>query len=317
MRNPAEEPNLLKAYLLGVLSEDIRDKVEERLMTDDGCYQEIVLAEDELIDEYLEESLTGDERARFEEHFLSTIERQQKLRFAKALHEYVRETALQAAPAEVQSRPRLAPLRRFVGLFGPPGKALVHALAAAAILAMVLVPIYSGRMTGLQAQLDAIEAQQHQTRRENDTLSTQVEASRLRIQELEDAKRKVSSPEPAPTPPPVPTTIALTLTSGLRTRGAGSIARLNIPSTAALVELRLDLGSDDYPGYRAVLSTEGEEIMTRSGLKAQSTRDSILVVWRLPPDVFVPADYEITLLGLSEGADPEAVATFVFRVSRN
>lgn len=49
------------------------------------------MAEDELIDEYLDGSLSEQEREKFEQHFLATTERREKLSFAKALRRYVTE----------------------------------------------------------------------------------------------------------------------------------------------------------------------------------------------------------------------------------
>ena len=50
--------------------------------------EELNLAEDELIDDYVGERLDADERAEFERHFLSTEERRRQLRFTLALGRY-------------------------------------------------------------------------------------------------------------------------------------------------------------------------------------------------------------------------------------
>ena len=50
--------------------------------------EELNLAENELIDDYVGERLNADERAEFERHFLSTEERRRQLRFTLALGRY-------------------------------------------------------------------------------------------------------------------------------------------------------------------------------------------------------------------------------------
>jgi hypothetical protein len=81
--------NEIKQYLLGNLSQEAQQRVEERLLTEDDFFEELLLGEDELIDQYLNASLSDEERERFQHHFLSTPERHQKLRFGSALGRYV------------------------------------------------------------------------------------------------------------------------------------------------------------------------------------------------------------------------------------
>src|SRR5437868_1961316 len=85
-----DDQRAIRQYLLGELStESQRRQVEERLMADDDFFEELEISEDELIDQYLNDALTPDERRHFESHFLSATERQRKLGFASALKKYV------------------------------------------------------------------------------------------------------------------------------------------------------------------------------------------------------------------------------------
>lgn len=89
------EPNLadqeiIRSYLLGQMSEESqRRRVEERLLTDDKFFKELEMIEDEIIDQYVSGQLSPDEIRLFEDRFLATPERRQKLRFAQALRRYV------------------------------------------------------------------------------------------------------------------------------------------------------------------------------------------------------------------------------------
>ena len=80
----------LRKYLLGVLNEAEQQAIEERLMSDGAFFDLLHIAEDELIDDYLEPGvLSTDERGRFENFFLSTPDRRRQLQFAMALKSYV------------------------------------------------------------------------------------------------------------------------------------------------------------------------------------------------------------------------------------
>jgi hypothetical protein len=79
----------IRRYLLGQLSDGAWEEFEQELLVDDELLEELLVLEDELNDEYLMGELPGDERVQFEQHFLAAPERQEKLRFARALNRYV------------------------------------------------------------------------------------------------------------------------------------------------------------------------------------------------------------------------------------
>lgn len=79
----------IRQYLLGTLSGEARQRVEERLLLEEDFLEELLSGEDELIDQYLHQTLSQEERDGFERHFLSTPERLQKLRFGKAFGRYI------------------------------------------------------------------------------------------------------------------------------------------------------------------------------------------------------------------------------------
>lgn len=85
-----EEQKQPRQYLLGNLPQKNLAELEIRLLGDKGFCEELLVAEDELIDEYLADRLSGAERKSFESHFLITPERQQKLRFSRAFRKYVK-----------------------------------------------------------------------------------------------------------------------------------------------------------------------------------------------------------------------------------
>ena len=84
-----EERLIIKSYLLGELDLQQQQQVEQRLLSDDEFFEALLIAEDEIIDQYLSGSLTSPERERFTTLFLSTPERRQKLNFARALRKYI------------------------------------------------------------------------------------------------------------------------------------------------------------------------------------------------------------------------------------
>ena len=77
--------SLLVHYLLGEASPEERSHLETKYVTNAELFEEIVTAENDLIDAYASGQLPDPDCRRFEENFLVTPERRQRVEFAKAL----------------------------------------------------------------------------------------------------------------------------------------------------------------------------------------------------------------------------------------
>jgi hypothetical protein len=90
MKSDQTVDGILRRYLLGTIEPDVREDVEKRLFSDDKIFwEQMCLVEDELIDAYVSDDLDVDERRSFDQHFLTTEERRDKLSFAQALKNHI------------------------------------------------------------------------------------------------------------------------------------------------------------------------------------------------------------------------------------
>lgn len=87
---------------MGQLTDGAREEIEEDLLTNAELFEELLVVEDELIDEYLGGKLDPEERASFETHFLATSERHEKLRFGQAFNKYLSSQAASSAVRELK-----------------------------------------------------------------------------------------------------------------------------------------------------------------------------------------------------------------------
>jgi anti-sigma factor RsiW len=118
---------VLKQYLLGSLAPESREAVEKRLFSNDQIFwQHLCLAEEELIDAYVGEGLSSEEHHQFEQRFLCTADRREKLDLARALQAYA---------AEQEHTERQGFFQRLLHPMVVPGWAMA---AAAAVLLIVL-----------------------------------------------------------------------------------------------------------------------------------------------------------------------------------
>ncbi len=91
----------LRGYLLGELTQEEQlVPLEDRLLTEDNFFEEFELVKDDLIDQYVNQQLTPEDRRRFEQYFLTTPKRREDVRHAEALARYARKSLQEAQQSE-------------------------------------------------------------------------------------------------------------------------------------------------------------------------------------------------------------------------
>src|ERR1051325_3569380 len=71
-------------YLLGLSSPIEREQIESEYFDDEDAFQEMLGAEDDLIDAYARGELAGEERRRFENNFVRSLRGRDRVQFARA-----------------------------------------------------------------------------------------------------------------------------------------------------------------------------------------------------------------------------------------
>jgi hypothetical protein len=176
MKQHLEDEAELRQYLLGELALKERVLIEERLFLDDEYALHVKAVEDDLIDDYVYEELTSEEREKFETHFLEKPGGREDLRIAEALKHYIASETeavdsapvmpLIAANASAVSQPALLGRQSFLSsLFGH-RPAVGFSLAAAALIILsfvVWVAVESVRRRDDSSQMQARDSAPTQT----------------------------------------------------------------------------------------------------------------------------------------------------------
>ncbi|HEX9163978.1 MAG TPA: hypothetical protein VF980_19885 [Thermoanaerobaculia bacterium] len=125
----------------------------------------------------------------------------------------------------------------------------------------------------------------------------------------------------APTPQatrvsPALATVSFVLSPPTR-GGTVSLPALAVPAGTQLVNLRLQLESDDFPEYEAALrNLATNEIVWRSAAaKASLDGAGSAVGFDLPAGVLKPQNYSIELSGLPQNGRAELIASYAFRAA--
>jgi CHAT domain-containing protein/tetratricopeptide (TPR) repeat protein len=94
MNKMSEKQNTVRKYLLGELDDETEmRRLEENILLNEGFAEQLAIGEDELIDDYLDGTLTGRERERFVQFFLSSPQIKEKLRLIRNLRKYAAKQA--------------------------------------------------------------------------------------------------------------------------------------------------------------------------------------------------------------------------------
>lgn len=339
--HPPDEPSgrerrdSIRQYLMGELSEDVQEQIERRLLSEDDYFEEILIAEEELADDFVGERLDDAESAKFSRRFLSVPELRQEVRFAKALRRRAAEHARHATPRQQQERPPPLFVKLIAFLRRP---AVGFSMAAALLLAVCAALWLAAQNRGLREQVEELRARATATPAPTPpqpSLLEQLASERERSEELAarlkseqeqraEAERKleearVRQPKSQPDQARGSALAAVfTLSPGL-VRGAGEgMKKISVPPGGGRVLLLLDLASDDYSTYRATLKTlGGPELHSASNLRARGASGRRTVAFNVPAAKLAPAqDYEISLGGKSASGEYDGVGTYNFRVVR-
>jgi hypothetical protein len=128
----------IREFLLGKLSEDEQQKIEERLLTEDDLFEELEVTKGELVEEYNANDLTRQEREWFERTFLASPEGKERYAFVTALDRLKRNTPAPPSPPSFFER-----IKNFFKQH-PPKIAIASAAAVIVIVAGLFLSLPTG-----------------------------------------------------------------------------------------------------------------------------------------------------------------------------
>lgn len=307
----------LKPYLLGDLNPDDQQRMEQRLMMDSAAFEELSWIEDELIDDYMEGALSGREKEKFENFFLSAPERRQKLSFAKALKRYATAHSLKENPWPIWRNFRQA-------FWHPPNPVLRWALAASLLLMIAGGSWSVLQISRLQKALEQAgtgESQKQflEMKDQNSELTLALQREQARNKLLEQEATNLKSGEKRGLASLLPgqlqsTLIAVALTPG-QLRDLGGSQKINIPVGTDLAQFDLKMEPQDYPQYQATLQrVDDGKIWTQISPRTKSGVQDQFLRLIVPANALRPGDHVLKLSGITAAGDFEDIGNYYFRI---
>jgi hypothetical protein len=284
MRQQDDERDLMRGYLLGSLDGERLEQVEVRLLSDSQFQVELQQAQDELIDDYAFGVLSGSERESFEQHFLLTPERADKLRFARAMNEHLGERLGQedeggsaASWWQRLSHP-LAGRKLRVGF------AIAASLMTIVALAFILLELRNTRVTREQAMRASIEREV---------------ALWTRNPPVNDKDNRIAK---------------LSLTPGALRESVGA-RRVSITDDSLAAQLRLLLVGQRFDSYEAILLTDEDRVVfTVGSLVPEENDGETVLILRIPAKYLPNGDYQLKLRGTMANGQTTDAGSYSFQV---
>jgi hypothetical protein len=310
-------------YLLGKLSDSEAMRLEQSYFADDSVFDNIEIAEDELIDAYVRDKLSTEDRKLFESKLLSSKRIAERVEFAKLLSTSGFSLPLDDAPAKVHW---------WTGLFDfsiAPNLALSGGLAAAVFLIVLGIPgilIWmqlrnESRRLGIERA--AIEQQKQQLAQEiagrqsqtnqlaTDLQNAKEQQDRLQqqLQTLEEQLAKTGQPSTVGA-------IASILLTPNFVRGSGEPPVLNVEPSASTIKLKLALDDDGYNSYQATIKSPANPNVLTKELKPIKSGNGRIIVLQFPSDRLASGQYLISVSGRTPSGTYEPTADYHIRVSK-
>ncbi len=317
-------------YLLGTLPPDEETRVEEGFIAHDLNFEQLELAEDELIDAYVRNKLSRGERRQFETKLLTSPRIAERVSFARALAQKLGARSQQdsSVGATVLDNPKV---KWWESLFS---RQLVFPTALAACAVLLLIGgaflLFSwlqirGESDRLASERTTLQKQHEETAkslREQQTSNEQLAADLQRQRELlAEQRRQLDAAQNAGNQSNTRglsgTIVSMMLLPG-SLRDPSSQQPLTLASGVSHVQLNLVLGDNDFRSYQVTVTDRGgRTVVTRSGLTARKARAGHLIGLSVPATLLEPgSNYVVTIKGRSPNGTLTDVEDYVFRVSK-
>jgi hypothetical protein len=325
----------LVRYLLGLLSEEEVERLDELSIADDEIASRLQVAEDELVDAYVAGTLAGDTLERFESHYLASPRRREKVSFAASLRAVGARAPVPADKGGGSADARFPPGTAAPRADPPPAPSArvirfpraLWMLAAAASLLLAITGTLVFQEFQLRRGLSEAQAASAARGRRASELERQLVEQRAAgaeaARELERVRGQIAArvERPGAAGPGDRATAAsqalcaIALALLPQTRAVGPIAVLALAPGTRQVTFELRLESSPLPRYQVAVKDPGTGLIVwRSGPVSPSAGEPAAVSVTVPARVLKPQHYALDLVGQGADGTRQVVGSYAVQV---
>jgi cytoskeletal protein RodZ len=316
---------MITAYLLGSLSAEETERLDELSVTDESFADALLAAESELVDAYALKQLGEEARQKFEKNYLRSPQRRETARFAQALQQFgERQIGLSSrnpSAGEVQKRSWFSSLKTFFS----PRAVLQWGLACVALVLLVAAGwlMFQNmrlrqQMLATQARNDDLTQREQQLQmeleaRQSTNVQSEQESARTR-EELEHPNDNATRDRTGGPPASLATVLSLTLTPQLRSNT--QIPTVSVQPATTRIAMQLGLEPNPNSNYRVLLvdQVDHQTVWRSSLLKSHSNASGEAVDVSFPARLLKPRTYVLRVMGVGANGAAEVISDYSFRV---
>ena len=305
----------------------------------DQDFEEIEIAEEELIDAYVHNELSADEHKLVEKGLRNSPQLVERLHFARILVKasssrgFVSssvgesETFADRAQAEPDKMPwwknlfsaSLAPRPAYRLALGV---CVIFVLLGGVTLIVGWMKLRdeSNRLVRERAAVEQQRLEIEKRLADQQLSGEQLAAELQKERQQREAAEKIiedltlrQKPNDQQNPPAISSFASILLFSG-GTRGGGANV---LPVSPATSEIRVDLSLEavEYPSYRVVIQNSGGQVIVQQSVRVRHTGSAPVLSIRIPAQRLPQGDYQIQVSGLASSGVLDPVEDYVFRVT--
>ena len=328
MRQKTKQEDLMVRYLFGELTEEGQSQIEEQFLTDNEYFEQLRSVEDALIDDYVQGALNEYERRKVEELLLSSPRQASEIGFVRDLISSISEKPSveenEQRPTQVKHSGKLKSLLAILHTRNPGNRYSLAVTLVLIVLGLCMV-IWNlalqkriKQMEARQAVLEQrdreLQGQINEQQNDREAIAKELESESRRRDQLEQDLIALQESRPLISSSDVET---IELNTASVSRGGGELRVVRIHSGVSRLQIRIDLGKEDYyKSYSAVIRTfEGREIWSKDQISPARANPGRLVL-TLTASLFANDDYTLTLKGRAEDGGTLEIRDYSFRVRR-
>jgi hypothetical protein len=300
---------LITRFLLDELSPEERTKIEERFLTDNEFFEQLLSAEESLIDRYIGGRLDTDQQERARKLFQSSPARRDDMEFTKELVSSLRQARAGTSHIAKYGPPLTSPGWTNVSRFG-----LVILLVVGFAAVAGAIYLYSQKRK-LESELLALERTNQESRdRLAEEARSRAESERQLAIEREN-RLKAEELLAQSQPYRAESFSVLLAPTSLERGGNGRLVTLKPQTQRVQFQLELDK-SWHYSQYQLVITTfDGHVVRSENAIDARQIKQGRVVV-TLSSSLLKYNDYRIELKGRLDNGTFVHVADYVFKVRK-
>lgn len=310
----AYDNKLAADFLLGRISEQQREIIEESFVRDQQNFEHLLQAENDLVDDYVAERLSPEDRRQFESVVLSR--QKEKVKFARAMAAYAAANAAPAVPAVSNEswREWLSHIFTIVPAYsvGFSAAAILVALTAVFLLNRTPEPERAALETPAREQIaPTLLPEPGPSTDMSITDPPSVTAPVPAEEPSTEVARKSPAGNVLPSKPRHSASVIATLmlTPGV-TRGGGSASASELPNKDGIVRLQLPREPGEYRRYVILVETvDGQQVWNQRVSAGATTINADLPRKRLSR-----GDYIVTLKGIDLNGLAQTLNEYTFSI---